>query len=531
MSDLTSRNYGNTHIFTSRNQNNSGIIKIKAGTNETLNIEGTVTGAAGTNGQIMFNDSGLMAGDAGLVYDNFGKALEVGILSKGVNTIYLDDGFSSNLAIASAAEITMTNTTFVSDATVNGQLFLTATNNPIEPPLTFVGDNDTGIYRQAANVLGFSVGSKGRMTLSDDSLTLGVDQGKSMSIKTPAATSGNLASGALTIVTGNSFGNGSSGDIILACGSSPGTGIGSDVTIKAGNNTGGGVGGDIVLSVGAGATSNGKIYIGSALIVDAESDITTSNHQIQSYAGTAAFPAYSFISQPDMGMSKFSATEMRLSTQGVGRLEINATSVSVGSQLRALSGSAAVPSLSFIASPTTGFYIPATDQLSISLLGGQYVNFNTVENVFFRPLRQNTISIDNRYTDFFAIDGITVLGSIRNAGNSGVSYTSVSDRRLKENIVSLTNGCGLIKTLLPRNYTWKATGKEDFGFIASELQSVLPSAVVGEVDALKEDGTPDYQQVDTNKIIPFLVCSIKEMISKIETMELEILTLKAHHEL
>ena len=64
-------------------------------------------------------------------------------------------------------------------------------------------------------------------------------------------------------------------------------------------------------------------------------------------------------------------------------------------------------------------------------------------------------------------------------------YATTSDRRLKSNISSLTSNLSgpFIDSLLPRQFTWNDSGKQDVGFIADELQSVIPNAVVGQQNA------------------------------------------------
>ena len=57
------------------------------------------------------------------------------------------------------------------------------------------------------------------------------------------------------------------------------------------------------------------------------------------------------------------------------------------------------------------------------------------------------------------------------------------------------------------------------GFLAHELDEVLPYAVSGEKDALNEDGSIKAQQVDQSRIVPLLVRAVQELSAKVEELE------------
>jgi hypothetical protein len=110
-------------------------------------------------------------------------------------------------------------------------------------------------------------------------------------------------------------------------------------------------------------------------------------------------------------------------------------------------------------------------------------------------------------------------GSIRTSSGT-ISLVNGSDYRMKTNIESLTEGLSIISKLKPCTFEYIATEGSKFeGFIAHELQEIIPNAVFGEKDAINEDGTPDYQGVDTVKIIPYLVKAIQELKAEIEELK------------
>jgi hypothetical protein len=77
----------------------------------------------------------------------------------------------------------------------------------------------------------------------------------------------------------------------------------------------------------------------------------------------------------------------------------------------------------------------------------------------------------------------------------------------------------IIDQVQPCEFTWKSIGSIGRGFIAHELQAVVPEAVTGEKDAVNADGTPEYQGVDASKLVPYLVSAIKELKDRVEALE------------
>ena len=109
-------------------------------------------------------------------------------------------------------------------------------------------------------------------------------------------------------------------------------------------------------------------------------------------------------------------------------------------------------------------------------------------------------------------------GSITSAG-SGVAYNTSSDYRLKENVAPMQNALATVAQLNPVTYTWKADGSDGQGFIAHELQAVVPDCVTGEKDAVDAEGNPQYQGVDTSFLVATLVSAIQELTARLEVLE------------
>jgi len=121
----------------------------------------------------------------------------------------------------------------------------------------------------------------------------------------------------------------------------------------------------------------------------------------------------------------------------------------------------------------------------------------------------------------------THFGTVAVSG-AGVSYGSNSDYRLKENVESIGQPLDKLSLLKPCQYNFIAIpGQRVDGFLAHELQEVVPSAVSGEKDAVDEHGNPEYQTVDASKLVPLLTAALQEAVGRIETLEAEVAALKA----
>ena len=114
-----------------------------------------------------------------------------------------------------------------------------------------------------------------------------------------------------------------------------------------------------------------------------------------------------------------------------------------------------------------------------------------------------------------------VVGSISTNGTS-TSYATSSDYRLKENVAPMQNALDTVAQLNPVTYTWKADGSAGQGFIAHELQGVVPDCVTGEKDAVDADGNPQYQGVDTSFLVATLVAALQEAMARIEALEAQL---------
>jgi hypothetical protein len=141
-----------------------------------------------------------------------------------------------------------------------------------------------------------------------------------------------------------------------------------------------------------------------------------------------------------------------------------------------------------------------------------------------------------KYVHFYNESGSGIGHINRNGTTNAVQYTTSSDYRLKENIQPMQGALSLISQLKPCTYDWKQEcgGGVGQGFIAHELQAVVPDCVSGEKDAVEtytdEDGIeqtrPVYQGIDTSFLVATLTAAIQEQQTIINDLKARITALE-----
>lgn len=108
-----------------------------------------------------------------------------------------------------------------------------------------------------------------------------------------------------------------------------------------------------------------------------------------------------------------------------------------------------------------------------------------------------------------------------------VNYTTVSDGRLKTNVVPVNQGLEIVSQLNPVFFDWdqrnpKSQGfgtKQQVGFIAQEVETVLPEVV--------NQGEDTYRSVEYGKIVSVVVAAVKELYRQFLEQKKEIALIKA----
>jgi hypothetical protein len=216
-------------------------------------------------------------------------------------------------------------------------------------------------------------------------------------------------------------------------------------------------------------------------------------------AGAAGAPSIAAKGDLDTGMWFPATNTMAFSTNGTERMRINSSgTIWKNYTTDIFTASAYEFGLAFAGNSEQGFLIKNTDN------------------------SQNGAAI--RFVDYL---GNYSGGGIYYTSSNSINYATSSDYRLKQNIQPMINALAKVSQLKPCTFTWITDGASGQGFIAHELQEVVPEAVVGKKDAVNDDGSPRYQAVDTSFLITTLTAAIQELNAKVTALETELKALKA----
>ncbi len=92
---------------------------------------------------------------------------------------------------------------------------------------------------------------------------------------------------------------------------------------------------------------------------------------------------------------------------------------------------------------------------------------------------------------------------------------------MKENVVDIDIGLAEILQFQPRKFKYKLAADETYGFIAQEVETVVPLIVrdITLPDPDPEAGKNTIKTIDTQPIIAALVKSVQELEARIKTLE------------
>lgn len=97
------------------------------------------------------------------------------------------------------------------------------------------------------------------------------------------------------------------------------------------------------------------------------------------------------------------------------------------------------------------------------------------------------------------------------SGNlNATSFTSLSDRKFKINIEPLNDSLSVVKSLNGVSFDWKDGSGSSYGFIAQDVEKIIPHAVTK---------SNDNYGVNYSTIVPFLVEAIKDQEKRISQLE------------
>jgi hypothetical protein len=197
----------------------------------------------------------------------------------------------------------------------------------------------------------------------------------------------------------------------------------------------------------------------------------------------------------------------------------------------------------------TYYFNNGSDRVAIDSSGNLMVGtqnndptFNRVSGFVINPTgsfsqRSNASSdMGRNVTSGVHVSFYTDNGSARvtagniNSNGSTTSFATSSDYRMKTDVEAMSDSLNKVMQLNPVTYNWKSgfggTKAASQGFIAHELQAVVPECVTGEKDAVDAEGKPQYQGIDTSFLVATLAAAIQELKAIVDAQGAEIASLK-----
>jgi hypothetical protein len=146
-------------------------------------------------------------------------------------------------------------------------------------------------------------------------------------------------------------------------------------------------------------------------------------------------------------------------------------------------------------------------------------------------LNNQFVTIGNGAMDW----GITSASSVSFTNSSGGfpnvfggAYGNASDRAFKQNIAPVTDGLALTMQLKPSTYEMIDTGLPGIGFIAQDVQTILPALVSTVCVPVAEGETPvERLAVNYDGIIPVLTHAIQELSAQVTALSATVAALQS----
>jgi hypothetical protein len=154
-----------------------------------------------------------------------------------------------------------------------------------------------------------------------------------------------------------------------------------------------------------------------------------------------------------------------------------------------------------------------------STFGKAAVWFNSAGQATFNGqiYSNGTLTSGTRYHSLF-YSGATQTGRITDNGST-VTYFSASDYRIKSDIQPIKNPLTKLLQLKPCTYTFTETQQPGEGFIAHEIQEIIPTAVSGHKDEIDQENNPVIQGVDYSKLTPLLTAAVQELTAIVQQQQ------------
>jgi len=191
------------------------------------------------------------------------------------------------------------------------------------------------------------------------------------------------------------------------------------------------------------------------------------------------------------------------------------TSGSVTERARITSGGVFCVNLSGVTYSTEKFAVLAGNNQEAAAF-----KTNAGATTFTVAVCNTATSGDNKFVVFATESTDTTRGSITyNRAGGLVAYNVTSDYRAKDILGPVQNSGATIDALKVYEGQMKGATQSRPMLVAHEAQEHAPYTVTGEKDAVNEDGTPNYQQMDVSALVPLLLAEVQSLRKRVAELE------------
>jgi hypothetical protein len=177
-------------------------------------------------------------------------------------------------------------------------------------------------------------------------------------------------------------------------------------------------------------------------------------------------------------------------------------------QIRAEVGSAALPSIAFRLSPTTGLFRPAAGQLAVALGGAEAARLAAT---YLRPATDNALTLGQaalRWSTIYAATGTI----------------NTSDVREKFDLGAFPLGLDFIAALQPRWFRWLDGSRRHAGLYAQDVAAALSAAGIDPATAgmwtLADPADPESRQgLRMDQFTPPLIRAVQQLAARVAALE------------
>lgn len=174
-----------------------------------------------------------------------------------------------------------------------------------------------------------------------------------------------------------------------------------------------------------------------------------------------------------------------------------------------------------------------TDDLRLIAADDVYITAGTNGMVYKKSLSGTNVAVVGSSGTTDAIDviyqasnsGTYYIGFAPYSGTIRFAVVTTSDKKLKKNIkTSKVNGVDTIKAIKHKSFDFKEDGAHrDCGYIAQQLQEVIPEAVIAapEID-IEGNKTGETLQIVDHEVLTYATKAIQELAARVEALEAQL---------